>query len=51
MNTGMLLLRSSPGAVAVCMSWVYRMRQEMGSIRKLPKGMLQWWSNDQTFFN
>eukprot|EP00966_Prymnesium_polylepis_P190893 4424302-Prymnesium_polylepis.1 len=51
MNTGMLLLRSSPGAMAVCMSWVDRMRLEMVSIRKLPKNMLQWWSNDQTFFN
>ncbi|KAL1514707.1 hypothetical protein AB1Y20_003794 [Prymnesium parvum] len=51
MNTGMLLLRSSPGAVAVCLAWVDRMRQEMVSIRKLPKNMLQWWSNDQTFFN
>lgn len=51
MNTGMLLLRSSPGAVAVCMAWVDRMRKEMVSINKLPKSMLQWWSNDQTFFN
>ena len=37
MNTGMLLLRSSPGAMATCMAWVDRMRQEMVSIRKLPK--------------
>jgi len=51
MNTGMLLLRSSPGATATCMAWVDRMRKEMISIRKLPKNMLQWWSNDQTFFN
>jgi hypothetical protein len=51
MNTGMLLLRSSPGAIATCLSWVERMRKEMVSIRRLPKNMLQWWSNDQTFFN
>ena len=31
MNTGMLLLRSSPGAVATCMAWVDRMRLEMVS--------------------
>jgi len=51
MNTGMLLLRSSAGAMAVCQSWVERMQQEMVSIAKLPSSMLQWWSNDQTFFN
>lgn len=51
LNTGMLLLRSSPGAAVVCEAWVDRMKQEMVSIEKLPKNMLQWWSNDQTFFN
>ena len=51
MNTGMLMLRSSPGGMAVCQSWVERMQQEMVSIARLPANMLQWWSNDQTFFN
>jgi len=47
----MLMLRSSPGGMAICQSWVERMQQEMVSIARLPAGMLQWWSNDQTFFN
>ena len=51
MNTGMLLLHSSAGAMALCRSWVERMQLEMVSIAKLPPAMLQWWSNDQTFFN
>mmetsp|Transcript_35834 Transcript_35834/g.114180 ORF Transcript_35834/g.114180 Transcript_35834/m.114180 type:complete len:314 (+) Transcript_35834:2-943(+) len=51
LNTGMLMLRSSPGAAVVCEAWVARMQREMVSIEKLPKNMLQWWSNDQTFFN
>ena len=29
MNTGMLLLRSTAGAVTVCEAWVQRMTQEM----------------------
>ena len=45
------MLRSSPGGMAICQSWVERMQQEMVSIARLPAGMLQWWSNDQTFFN
>ena len=42
MNTGMLLLQSSAGAMALCRSWVERMQLEMVSIAKLPPAMLQW---------
>ena len=51
LNTGMLMMRSGAGAMAVCRAWVARMNAEMVSINRLPASMLQWWSNDQTFFN
>ena len=41
MNTGMLLMRSTVGAMAVCRAWVDRMQLEMVKIEKLPKNMLQ----------
>jgi hypothetical protein len=51
MNTGMVLLRSSPGALVFCLAWVARMEKEMIKVGKLSRSMVQWWTNDQTFFN
>ena len=51
MNTGMVLLRSSEGAMVFCRRWQARMQQEMLKVAKLSSAMVQWWTNDQTFFN
>ena len=51
MNTGMVLLRSSEGAMVFCRRWKARMEQEMTKVAKLSSAMVQWWTNDQTFFN
>ena len=51
MNTGMVLLRSTEGAMVFCRRWKARMEQEMVKVARLNSGMVQWWTNDQTFFN
>ena len=51
MNTGMVLLRSTEGAYVFCRRWQARMEQEMLKVAKLDSRMVQWWTNDQTFFN
>jgi len=51
MNTGMIMLRSTAGALALCSAWMERMRQEMAKIAKISSSIVQWWTNDQTFFN
>lgn len=35
MNTGILLLRSTRGAMVFCQKWVARMEQEMAKVAKL----------------
>ena len=51
LNTGMVLLRSSEGAMVFCRRWKARMELEMEKVSKLSSHMVQWWTNDQTFFN
>ena len=51
MNTGMVLLRSTEGAMVFCRRWKARMEQEMVKVSRLSGNMVQWWTNDQTFFN
>ena len=47
MNTGMVLLRSTEGAMVFCRRWQARMQQEMLKVAKLSSAMVQWWTNDQ----
>ena len=51
MNTGVVFLRATQGALALCAAWVARMQQEMAKVSKMSSGFVQWWTNDQTFFN
>ena len=51
LNTGIILLRSTRAALALCDEWIRRMQKEMVERPPPSGGFLQWWSNDQTFFN
>ena len=51
LNTGIILLRSSLASLALCDEWIRRMQDEMVHRPPPSGGFLQWWSNDQTFFN
>ena len=51
MNTGMVLLRSTAGASTFCLQWIARMELEVAKVAMLASSMVQWWTNDQTFFN
>ena len=51
MNTGMVLLRSTPGAMVFCLKWKARMEVEMVKVSQMSSSFVQWWVNDQTFFN
>ena len=51
LNTGIILMRSSRATLAVCDEWIRRMQDEMINRPPPSGGFLQWWSNDQTFFN
>ena len=51
LNTGIILMRSSKGSLALCDEWIRRMQDEMINRPPPSGGFLQWWSNDQTFFN
>ena len=37
--------------MALCREWMARMVREMRAVAKLSSGTVQWWTNDQTFFN
>ena len=51
LNTGVIVLRSTRAAMALCDEWIRRMQKEMKERPPPSGGFLQWWSNDQTFFN
>jgi len=51
MNTGIIFLRSTPSAMALLEAWINRMREELTKLAAMSNDFVQWWTNDQTFFN
>ena len=51
MNTGVIFLRATNGSLVACAAWTKRMQEELIKVKSLSSGFLQWWTNDQTFFN
>jgi hypothetical protein len=51
MNTGIIFLRSTASAFLLLEAWLARMRKELEKVAKLSATYVQWWTNDQTYFN
>jgi hypothetical protein len=51
MNTGIIFFRSTVSSFLLLEAWLTRMRKELEKVAKLSANYVQWWTNDQTYFN
>mgnify|MGYP003684246843 CR=1 FL=1 len=51
MNTGIIFFRSTPSSLVLLEAWLQRMKQELAKLAGMSSNFVQWWTNDQTFFN
>lgn len=51
MNTGIIFLRSTASSFLLLEAWLARMRKELEKVATMSATYVQWWTNDQTYFN